>query len=87
MVGRDFAPGFEVRLQQKDLRLALETADRLRRPLTGTSLVHQLSAAVERMSGLDVGTQALVLWGWAAADLRPRALRVVRLLLGKIVNN
>ena len=60
VVARDFAPGFKVGLQQKDLRLALEAADQLRLPLTGTSLVHQLLAAVERASGPDVGTQALV---------------------------
>ena len=60
VVGRDFRPGFKVGLQQKDLRLALEAADQLRLPLAGTGLVHQLFAAVERRSGPDVGTQALV---------------------------
>ena len=60
VVARDFAPGFKVGLQQKDLRLALEAADQLHLPLSGTSMVHQLFAAVERESGPDVGTQALV---------------------------
>ena len=60
IVDRDFAPGFKVGLQQKDLRLALEAADELHLPLAGTSMVHQLFAAVERESGPDVGTQALV---------------------------
>jgi len=60
VVDRDFAPGFKVGLQQKDLRLALEAADQLHLPLAGTSMVHQLFAAVERESGSDVGTQALV---------------------------
>jgi 3-hydroxyisobutyrate dehydrogenase len=60
IVERDFAPGFKVGLQQKDLRLALEAADQLHLPLAGTSMVHQLFAAVERESGSDVGTQALV---------------------------
>lgn len=60
IVKRDFAPGFKVGLQQKDLRLALEAADQLHLPLAGTSMVHQLFAAVERQSGPDVGTQALV---------------------------
>lgn len=60
VVARDFAPGFKVGLQQKDLRLALEAADELHIPLTGTALVHQLFAAVERELGPDVGTQALV---------------------------
>ena len=57
---RDFAPGFKVGLQQKDLRLALEAADELHLPLAGTAFVHQLFAAVERRNGSDVGTQALV---------------------------
>ena len=60
VVARDFAPGFKVALQQKDLRLALEAADELQVPLAGTSLVHQLFTAVERAHGGDVGTQALV---------------------------
>ena len=60
VVERDFEPGFKVGLQQKDLRLALEAADELHTPLVGTSLVHQLFAAVEREYGTDVGTQALV---------------------------
>ena len=60
IVERDFAPGFKIGLQQKDLRLALEAADQLHLPLAATSLVHQLFAAVERESGPDVGTQALV---------------------------
>ncbi|MPZ99561.1 MAG: NAD-binding protein [Dehalococcoidia bacterium] len=60
VVERDFAPGFKVGLQQKDLRLALEAADELHVPLAGTSLVHQLFASVERSHGGDAGTQALV---------------------------
>ena len=60
VVRRDFAPGFKVGLQQKDLRLALEAAGELRVPLAGTALVHQLFAAVESAHGPDVGTQALV---------------------------
>lgn len=60
VVARDFAPGFKVGLQQKDLRLALEAADALDLPLAGTSLVHQLFRAVEHAHGPDVGTQALV---------------------------
>ncbi len=60
VVARDFAPGFKVALQQKDLRLALEAADALRLALPGTSLVHQLFAAVEAAHGGEIGTQALV---------------------------
>ena len=60
MIARDFAPGFKVVLQQKDLRLVLEAAEELRLALPGTSLVHQLFAAVEVAHGGEVGTQALV---------------------------
>jgi len=60
MVRRDFAPGFAVRLQQKDLRLVLEAASELKLPLPGVSLVTQLFRAVEAGGGADMGTQALV---------------------------
>ena len=60
MAARDFAPGFLVRLQQKDLRLVLETADELKLPLPGTGLVNQLFRAVEAAGGGELGTQALV---------------------------
>jgi 3-hydroxyisobutyrate dehydrogenase len=60
MQRRDFAPGFMVRLQQKDLRLALAAAARLGVPLPTTALVHQLFAAVEAHGGGALGTQALV---------------------------
>ena len=60
IVARDFAPGFKVALQQKDLRLALEAADVMHVPLAGVSLVHQLFGVVEGRHGGDTGTQALV---------------------------
>jgi 2-hydroxy-3-oxopropionate reductase len=61
MQRRDFAPGFMVRLQQKDLRLALAAAADLGVSLPTTALVHQLFAAVEAQAGGELGTQALVL--------------------------
>jgi len=61
MQRRDFAPGFMVRLQQKDLRLALAAAAGLGVPLPTTALVQQLFAALEAQGGADSGTQALVL--------------------------
>ena len=60
IIARDFAPGFKVSLQQKDLRLALEAAESIGVPLTGVSLVHQLLSVVEQREGGDLGTQALV---------------------------
>ncbi len=57
----DFAPGFMIRLQQKDLRLALETASELQLPLPGTALMNQLFRAVEaEEGGGDLGTQAAI---------------------------
>jgi 3-hydroxyisobutyrate dehydrogenase len=60
MAQRDFAPGFMVKLQQKDLRLALEAAAQGTLPLPGTALTHQLFRVVEALGGGDLGTQALV---------------------------
>jgi 3-hydroxyisobutyrate dehydrogenase len=57
---RDFAPGFMVKLQQKDLRLVLHEADRLQLALPATSLVHNLFHALETMGAGNEGTQALV---------------------------
>jgi 3-hydroxyisobutyrate dehydrogenase len=57
---RDFAPGFKLGLQQKDLRLALEAARNSRAPLPGTALVHQLYTALEAEGLGDEGNQALV---------------------------
>lgn len=61
MLARDFAPGFFIHLQQKDLRLVMELAGKLSAPLPGTALVHQLFSAVEATGGGALGTQALVL--------------------------
>ena len=57
---RDFAPGFSIRNQQKDLRLALEAADQMGLPLMGTSLIHNLFRVLEADGLADEGTQALV---------------------------
>jgi len=48
-----------VRLQQKDLRLALAAAREVGVALPTTGLVHQLFAAVEAAGGGALGTQAL----------------------------
>ncbi|MBI4340001.1 MAG: NAD(P)-dependent oxidoreductase [Chloroflexi bacterium] len=60
LIKGDFAPGFMVKLQQKDLRLVLEAADAMHLPLPATALVHQLYAALEAAGLGDEGTQALV---------------------------
>lgn len=60
MIRGDFAPGFKVRLQRKDLRLAIENAQQQGTALPGLALVSQLFAAVESAGMGDEGTQALI---------------------------
>jgi 3-hydroxyisobutyrate dehydrogenase len=60
MLVRDFAPGFKVKLQRKDLRLAIENAQQQAAALPGLALVSQLFASVEAAGAGDDGTQALV---------------------------
>ena len=60
MAQRDFAPGFMVKLQQKDLRLIIEAAQERHVPLAVTGLARQYLTAVEAMGGGDEGTQAVV---------------------------
>jgi 3-hydroxyisobutyrate dehydrogenase len=60
MQRRDFAPGFMIRLQQKDLRLALEAARDLGAAAPLATLAHELFAAVEAQGGGALGTQAIL---------------------------
>ena len=59
-LNRDFAPMFMIDLQQKDLRIALATAQKDNTPLPGTALVNQLMAANQAMGEGREGTQAMV---------------------------
>lgn len=61
MQRRDFAPGFMIRLQQKDLRLALAAAEDLGAALPAATLAHELFAAVESNGSGALGTQAILL--------------------------
>lgn len=61
MIERDFKPGFRIKHQQKDLRLALELAAELNLPLPGTSLVQQLLRIVEAEGLGEEGTQAAII--------------------------
>jgi 3-hydroxyisobutyrate dehydrogenase len=63
IAGRDFAPGFKIEHQIKDLRLAIEAAEALDLRLPGTRLVlEHLRAVQERVpDGGALGTQALIL--------------------------
>jgi 3-hydroxyisobutyrate dehydrogenase len=59
MVAGDFAPGFTIDLQQKDLRLVMESAAESKTPLLAAALVHQLFASAQAAGHGKDGTQAL----------------------------
>ncbi len=60
MANRDFDPMFMIDLQQKDLKIALDTAYEQHIPLPGTALVQQLMAANQAAGEGKQGTQALI---------------------------
>lgn len=60
MIARDWRPGFTIDLQQKDLRLVLESADRLGFPALATSLVFQLYRSLQQRGMGSLGNHALV---------------------------
>jgi len=59
MADGDFAPGFMIDLQQKDLRLALEAARDSKTSLPALSLVHQFFTGCQAHGEGQEGTQAL----------------------------
>jgi 3-hydroxyisobutyrate dehydrogenase len=60
MLAGDFAPGFMVDLQQKDLRLVLDAAFSDRLSLPGTGLAHALYTALQHDGGGREGNLALI---------------------------
>jgi 3-hydroxyisobutyrate dehydrogenase len=56
----DMEPGFKLRLQQKDKRLALQLAEELKLPLPAIGLVSQIFRIAEANGLGDKGTQALI---------------------------
>jgi 3-hydroxyisobutyrate dehydrogenase len=60
ILARDWRPGFTIALQQKDLRLVLETADQQGVPLPGTALIFQLYRTLEAKGLSGDGNHALV---------------------------
>lgn len=63
-------PGFSVQFQQKDLRIVLEEAERLRLPLVGTATVNQLLRSVQAHGGDEDGTHALITVMERLADVK-----------------
>ena len=60
MIARDWRPGFTIDLQQKDIRLVLEAADKLGVPLLGTGIIFQLYRALQDQGFGGDGNHALV---------------------------
>jgi 3-hydroxyisobutyrate dehydrogenase len=60
MIVRDWRPGFTIDLQQKDIRLVLEAADKLGVPLLGTGIIFQLYRALQDQGLGGDGNHALV---------------------------
>jgi 3-hydroxyisobutyrate dehydrogenase len=60
MAQGNFAPGFMVKLQQKDLRLILEAAQESHVPLAVTSMARQYFTALEADGLGEEGTQAII---------------------------
>ena len=59
MIAGDFRPGFMIKLQSKDLRLALQAAKDAGLDLAALKLVHQLFDQAIKEGRADEGTQAL----------------------------
>ena len=60
MIDRSFAPGFRIRLHQKDLGLALESARALGVSLPNTATAQELMNACAAHGGADQDHSALV---------------------------
>jgi len=61
MISRSFKPGFRIRLHQKDLNLALQTARSLGLSLPNTATAQELFNAVAAQGGTDLDHSAMVL--------------------------
>jgi len=65
MIAGDFAPGFMIRLQAKDLRIAAASMEALGGGFPGTELTNRLFAEATAQGLGEQGTQGLVnLLGW-----------------------
>jgi 2-hydroxy-3-oxopropionate reductase len=71
MINRSFAPGFRIRLHQKDLNLALSAARELGMALPNTAIAQQLFSAVVAHGGAELDHSALVQATEGLAGLEP----------------
>ena len=70
MIKRTFDPGFRIRLHQKDLNLALQSARNLGLSLPNTATAQELFNAVAAHGGIDLDHSAMVLALEALADYK-----------------
>jgi len=70
MIARTFDPGFRIRLHQKDLNLALQTARSLGLSLPNTATTQEFFNAVSAAAGADLDHSAMVLALEKLADYR-----------------
>jgi 2-hydroxy-3-oxopropionate reductase len=61
MIKRTFQPGFRVRLHQKDLNLALESARKMGLSLPNTAMAQELFNSIAAGGGSELDHSALVL--------------------------
>ena len=61
MIKRTFQPGFRIRLHQKDLNLALQSARSLHMSIPSTAVAQEMFNAVAGRDGLDLDHSAMVL--------------------------
>lgn len=71
ILARNFDPGFFVDHFVKDMGIALDEAERMRLPLPGLALVHQMYVALQANGGGRNGTQALMLVLEQMGDAKP----------------
>jgi 2-hydroxy-3-oxopropionate reductase len=60
VIRRDWRPGFTIDLQQKDVRLILESADQIGAPLLATAQIHQLYRSLQAAGLGHEGNHALI---------------------------
>jgi 2-hydroxy-3-oxopropionate reductase len=68
MLAHTFNPGFRIKLHQKDLNIALETARDLQLSLPNTAIAQQMFSACAAAGGADLDHSALVLTVEMLAD-------------------
>lgn len=76
VIGRDFKPGFRIRLHQKDLRNALQAAESMKVSLPLTSAVQQMLMALMNNGKGDLDHSAIVTFieGMAGIEVQSQAV-------------